>query len=338
MMNGNLLTVMHTDANHAGSKAQNDIRNILNNEGFSNVYLDGEQSKWEKRLFFKTNLKNKISNLDKENPFVVQYPFYMGRLADHEIVKNITENFINSVVIIHDLISLRTEQNEQDIKKEIDKINNFKYVVAHNQEMKKWLIENGCRSEILDLELFDYLSSKCDVEKQGDRNRVFFAGNLGKSNFIYNEIIDSKYHVYGINKKDVAVGFTYEGVVTPEQLAVNLSKENGFGLVWDGADIDFSDQYTKYNNPHKASLYLASGMPIVIWNQSALATFVIKNKVGIVVNSLSEVNQELEKLSVDDYNEMLTNVQIMRNKVLDGGFTKGVLNKLKKATLKDVIH
>lgn len=89
------LTAIHSEANHAGSKAQSDIASILNKNGFLSIYVDAEQTKWEKRLFFRKNMLNKLSKIDENSLFLVQYPFYMGRYADFIITDTITLSLIH---------------------------------------------------------------------------------------------------------------------------------------------------------------------------------------------------------------------------------------------------
>ena len=70
----------------------------------------------------------------------------------------------------------------------------------------------------------------------------------------------------------------YCGQYKPEELPEKL--EGGFGLVWDGDDLGACTgvfgEYMKYNNPHKTSLYLASGLPVIIWEKAAMAKYIEK--------------------------------------------------------------
>ena len=66
-------------------------------------------------------------------------------------------------------------------------------------------------------------------------------------------------------------------------------------------------KYLKINNPHKLSLYLAVGLPVVIWDEAAEAEFVLKENVGFTVKSLYDLPEKLEAVSDNDY-------QIMKKK------------------------
>lgn len=87
-------------------------------------------------------------------------------------------------------------------------------------------------------------------------------------------------------------------------------------------------EYLKMNNPHKASLYLASGFPIIVWSQSALADFVRKNQCGIIVDSLFEIADCLNSIDEEDYQELIKNSKIVGEK-LNGYFLKTALENVK---------
>lgn len=100
----------------------------------------------------------------------------------------------------------------------------------------------------------------------------------------------------------------------------------GFGLVWDGASIDGcvgqSGQYLRYNNPHKLSLYLSSGLPVIIWKEAAEADFVEKQGVGICVDSLKELSAKFEMLDENAYNKYAESVRELSEKLRTGQFGK----------------
>ena len=101
----------------------------------------------------------------------------------------------------------------------------------------------------------------------------------------------------------------YQGAFSPDELPNRL--HGGFGLVWDGDSphtcSGMYGEYLKMNNPHKASLYLASGFPIIVWRQSALAEFVRKNHCGILVDSLFEIADCLNSIDEEDFQELIKN-------------------------------
>ena len=95
----------------------------------------------------------------------------------------------------------------------------------------------------------------------------------------------------------------YCGQYTPEQLPQVL--RGGFGLVWDGDEIQSCSgvygSYLRYNNPHKTSLYLACGLPVIVWDQSAIAEYVVEHHLGLAVRSLEELPRRLQRMDRAEY-------------------------------------
>ena len=116
----------------------------------------------------------------------------------------------------------------------------------------------------------------------------------------------------------------YKGVFNPEELPNKL--EGNLGLVWDG-NYDESDEYvtfkfyTKYNNPHKLSCYIAAGLPVIVWNKSAIADFVRKYNIGYEISNLYEINN----LDFSDYEKKKENVKDLTKKVRNGYFTRKIM-------------
>jgi len=216
-----------------------------------------------------------------------------------------------TVVLIHDIDGLRY-QREEFAKLEMSKLKLFKYMIVHNDNMKKYLEEQGIEAKLISLDVFDYL---CDGEVKENRKTIktvndctlVYAGNLTKekSPFLHQlekDKIKFKFNVYGTGTalEDLREIVDYKGKYPPDELPNLL--EGNLGVVWDGAFNDEDEtfclkNYTKYNNPHKFSMYLASNMPIIIWKKAALADFVFQNNIGIVIESLEDIGDCLNAIS-----------------------------------------
>ena len=143
--------------------------------------------------------------------------------------------------------------------------------------------------------------------------------------------MNQEFNLFGINYQDRhRDNFHYFGSFTPDDLPYNLT--GSFGLVWDGPSSETcAGVYGKYltiNNPHKTSLYLASGIPVAIWKNAALARYVEENGCGITVNSLSELNSVISSLTDEEYNEMKEKAKKTGEKLRLGWYTKQAINKL----------
>lgn len=324
-----VLQVSIGQKNTAGQKAKEDITKILNQQGFENIEVKLKKSRLMKFLFSKFEVKNKFKNIEANDIFVMQYPMY-SRVTTRVIINECSRKRIKKICIIHDLESLRLyKNNPQKIKEELSGLEKFDCLIAHNEVMANWLKEKGITKPIISLELFDYLNDN-KISEVSKKDNLLFAGNLVKSKFLEKWNINKKLTLFGISpSENYPEMIEYKGVKTPEELPKFL--KGSFGLVWDGNSINTNDgiygEYTKYNNPHKVSLYLSCGLPVIMWKEAALAKFISKNKLGLAVSNLQELEVKINDMSDDEYEEFVGNAQKMSTKVRDGFFTKKAINE-----------
>ena len=107
--------------------------------------------------------------------------------------------------------------------------------------------------------------------------------------------------------------------------------EGNYGLVWDGPSADSCEgnygNYLKYNDPHKFSLYRAAGLPVIVWKESALASFVEMYNVGMSISSLSEL-RTLPKIESNEYKSFCNNVRKLTIKIQQGDFLRTAVDKI----------
>jgi hypothetical protein len=87
-------------------------------------------------------------------------------------------------------------------------------------------------------------------------------------------------------------------------------------------------EYLKYNNPHKASLYLASGIPIIVWKESALAEFVEEHKCGISVYALNKLKEQLSSIDIKDYQKIVSFTNKVAGNIVSGKFTEASVSRV----------
>ena len=208
-------------------------------------------------------------------------------------------------------------------------------LIVHNDVMKSYFMsKNVPENKIVVLDIFDYLCNCNDNKKIVFSKNITIAGNLDvqKSPYIglLNTVKNVKFNLYGPNYQndDHLSNICYKGLVKSDLLPDELRE--GFGLVWDGTSIETCEgatgQYLRYNNPHKLSLYLVAGLPIVIWAQAAEASFVQNNNLGICVNSLLELEDALENVTEQKYEEYCDAVKKIRKKLCNGKYMQKAIN------------
>jgi len=330
--------------NNAGSKAIDDCKKILNDNGYKNLDIYFVKKPY---LIFYNLIKLllilicQFFIIKKNSIIIVQYPLKGINTVFRYFIKMLHYKQCFVACIIHDIDSLRYKRSNVEIIKEIQILNAYNAVISHNCKMTAWLKANGLTSGTIDLEIFDYLyfGEKDSIQNNisDNNNSVVFAGSLGRGNFIYHLgkiAIGIKFKLYGsfINLKriDSNENITWMGTFPPDKLIKEL--KGNFGLVWDGDSIDYCDgqmgEYLQYNNPHKASLYIAAGIPVIISSKAAIADFVLKNNIGIIINSIADIKDKLNSMSQDKYNVMLENTNSIAEKVRIGYFFNSALKKL----------
>ena len=115
----------------------------------------------------------------------------------------------------------------------------------------------------------------------------------------------------------------------PDELIKNLTGK--YGLVWDGDSIETCSggkgEYLRINNPHKLSLYLAVGLPVIIWDEAAEADFVLRENVGFAVKSLYELSGKMSDISDYNYEIMKKNAETVGARLRNGEYLTRALKK-----------
>ena len=327
--------------NHAGNKARLDINTVLQETYGTPIEVQEEIvfSSFIQKVKFVLNISNlkaiwHISQMQSKN-IILQYPFYFNPIVKRAQMRMMKKNKV--IFLIHDVDALRNFQ-EARIEEEINELNLAQAVIVHNDIMGKALQKLGLKVPWFSLTLFDYLLPNIPQKVFSKGTVIAFAGNLGKSKFLRNaemETLGLHFNLYGPGFKEEVIKWnnvSYKGSFPPDEVPFKL--EGNFGLIWDGTDVRTCDgptgTYMKYNNPHKLSLYIAAGLPVIVWKQAAVAEFVTTHKIGIVVESLKEISEKFKALPVSEYHEMIMAVKKLQKQIVSGNFTKRCLEAVEK--------
>ena len=327
------------DKHTAGSKATLDCSNILSSIGFKKVDLPI----YAKRSYTGLNILYTVKTIfvlllkmERGSTLLIQYPLLGINKFLRPLAAGIKRMGCRSIVLIHDMDSLRQHGANKSIQAEIDTLNTFDFVISHNKLMTAKLRAEGLCAQTVELDLFDYLFFDGVAVKDLDvkSRSVAFAGNLGKSGFLKHlkELHQVDFNLFGpgFAGEMSALNVKYEGSFPPEELPAMIPA--GFGLIWDGDSIldcrGSKGEYLRYNNPHKASLYIVSGLPLIAPAESAIASLVKEKNIGLTVNSLFELPALLEALSDDAYQDMYNNVQALKKTLSAGGNLVRVIHDL----------
>lgn len=336
-------------------KAKYDVLQIISEMGYKPITINNDSNpssvflKIIKQIKINNELLRKTKKLKKGDILFFQYPLVYSNRSIFYFFTFLYLRFRGVILfsLIHDINSLRfVDKRKIKISKVITQIYeksmfySFNSIIIHNNSMKKYLEKkyNNIENKLFSLEIFDYLSEFDNTKNFYDKNSIAFAGNLSinKSRFIYTLPDRVKINLFGPNfdpSINDSLNNNYKGVFSNDKL-LNEVCSNGYGLVWDGDSISLCTgqrgEYLKYNNPHKASMYLAAGIPIIVWDESALSIFVKKNNCGIVINSLEKIDEIINNISETYYCEMRKKAKEIGEDIKKGNYLRKAINQIER--------
>jgi len=318
----------------AGNKARTDTVRILKAEGYKHIPLF--KSKNPKAVIFFQIVYGCIRTFfsaGRDDEVFLQYPYYPS-VANKVLFKVLrfgrTIKKYRIVLLLHDVVGLRCgDKGKGILLHEVEEFNHLDKIICHNEKMRNALVNAGLCVGYAILGPFDYLCDKNVNSRVSDLLSVAIAGNLSKEKcgYVYQlpELTGVKFKLYGVGYSgDSCRNIEYCGKFAPEDLVNKI--QGAYGLVWDGDSLktcagDFGN-YLRYNDPHKFSLYLAAGIPLIVWDQSALADYVRKYSLGICVSSLERLDDELKAITSEKYQNICECVMKYRKALITGEHLK----------------
>lgn len=338
MANMVLIDVMRPNEYDAGTKARNDVRDILSGMGFEQaVVFNRTHNSAQKLLEVYRAIFHLGSTLNPDDLIVMQYPYNpaIAEVLLKRIRKVREKKKCKLILLVHDVFYLRKDDQYPDIeKKEAAFFNSADGLIVHNDMMAAELRRAGVKTRMISLRLFDYLFQGENADRiPYSRNEIAFAGNLmpKKSGFLYQcgKLAGISFHLYGTNPGELPEIMHYHGSFEPNELPGKM--EGTYGLVWDGPSAESCKgnygEYLKYNCPHKASLYIASGLPVAVWKEAAIAPFIVDQQMGVAISSLAEL-ENLPKPDSDEYRNMLDGVRVYQQKIRNGGMLRTAISEI----------
>lgn len=325
----------------AGSKARDDISTVVSGmDGWASLSIKRRWSTYgvaDKLRAFATvtnDWTRVFRTLSHGDVLLIQFPVSVGpKLAEIPawFIKRMRKLGVKIIFLIHDVEYLRG----MDFAWERRTLSCADVMIVHNESMKTAL-EKYYDIPMTSLEIFDYLS---DGEWSACEEGIDVAGNLDskKAGYVY-QLASEDYGVdinlFGPNfVGDLSGRAIYHGQFPPEKLPVHLKGK--YGLVWDGPSIDTCagsyGEYLKVNNPHKLSLYLSLGKPVIIWDEAAEASFVEQHGVGIAASSIPEALERCRSIAYDDYLCMRHAAEAVGRQLRSGAYTRRAISSALKA-------
>ena len=336
---------------NAGGKARQDICAILSNMGMSElrVRVPLGRGSWDVMGKMRGHREaynrwmSATAGLRQGDVLVIQFPTSAHTLLFPRVMNHLAALGVRVVLLIHDLDSLRpgvpTEEsffgNIRVNREEDYAVAHADVVIAHNPKMANLITQKYCRKPgtVVSLGIFDYLIPhfRKDSESSND-GAVVIAGNLSPRKAGYLSALPQGVHfnLYGLGfEGNDSDGVSYYGAFLPEVLPCVMT--GGYGLVWDGdspSTCSGAGAYLTINDPHKTSLYLAGGLPVITWKDAAIADFIQTEGCGIVVAGLEDIQDSLAAVSKEQYDQMSANVAHVGARLRDGFYTRQAMTNV----------
>lgn len=314
---------------NAGDKAKTDIEAVMDGLGYRNVGLPQSRETNSVKAYFITlaSMLRGISRLHRGDTLVLQYP--LKKYYDF-VVRQACRKGVRVVTVIHDLGSFR--RKKLTVEEEVARLNSSSAIVVHSPAMRDWLKARGVTVPMVVLGLFDYRSATAATPTTAPltrKPRLMFAGSVSPANngWIYRlaeAVPDVDIILYGgdFDESRRRPNLIEKGFVDSDTLIATAEGE--YGVVWYGDSLDEGagplGDYLQYNAPHKTSLYLRAGLPVIIWDKAALAHIVKELGVGICVPSLRHIDRVLATVTPEQYALMRENAAIVSARLARGAF------------------
>lgn len=314
-----ITNILQSPTVNAVDKAKVDIAKIARTRGYNILSIFRYSATGESDEAMHSRVDGITAGVAAGDIVLYQYPSYISIRFDLFFINHMIARGAKIVLFIHDIEYMR--KGISKTFNEIEILNRCDALIVHNSHMEKKLRVFGVKIPMISNYIFDFLQE--ETYKNNDFNReVVLAGSLLKSDYLTKWNYKTRIIAFG-NHDGLKLSDTvdYRGAVAQEELSEKLP--NCFGLSWDSTE-GFKE-YTKYNNPYKLSMYLAMGLPVIVWNRSAIASFVVNNNLGYAIGDLSKLDGLMSELSDGQILNTRNNVRKFGALLRQGFFTKKAL-------------
>lgn len=307
-----------------GGIGNKQIEEILLKNGYQPIHFPSEYDfSWKaklKRLLFLCKI---LAALPGGSSVVFQWPLHARMHVWLVMLLRQLRPSLQIICFLTDINGLK-DNDPYTLQNEIKRFKQLDWFIVHNEAMKAWLLQNHSSAKVALLEFFDYVATP------GSANRlkncvVAFAGYLNKSRFVngLHRVSGITFYLYGSTESisvPSANNVQYKGLQSPESLPMVI--EGAFGLLWDGDSIEglqgvFGD-YNRYISPHKLSLYILAGLPIIAHKESGAASLVARYNIGFAVSSMMEIKEAISATSDEQYEKMRKNCMELAESISKG--------------------
>lgn len=318
------VTPIQGPTDQAVIKPKEDTSVFLANIGFTPLrysrYINNEAN-WE------AEIKGGILAPVKADDIVMpQVPGYAPLTVEDAFVHGTHDRGGKIIGFVHDAEYLRYPQS-YDRKTWVEYLGSYDALMVNTPEERRQIIASGVTIPIVVTGPWGYVQP-IGTRRPHFAKTIHYAGNLveWKGGFMANIPAALDVKLYGSSDGNSELGYdiaaSVERMGSFSQEALALAMDSGFGLVWDENSTHHYNDYALINMPHKLSLYLSLGLPVIAKKGSQVGNFVAANHVGIVVDDLEDLVPVMEAMNEDKYNQPVDLVKPMEDLIRTGRHTQ----------------
>ena len=227
-----------------------------------------------------------------------QYPFSSNV---EKIFNSCCTLNLKTILVVHQVEDLN----------EMIQLNQASRLIVMSHDLKAKLIEQGCYCQLLVREHLDYLINQELVVPTFSKNVILVEDDEILDD--WNDNHSFTLNVYGKKTVQERTHLIYKGEFDLEQTPLKL--EGSFGLVSPHTTID----------SWQVSLYLLTKRPLICFEGTELATFVLEHELGFVISTLDEIEAKLNEISNEDYAYMVDHMTPYSINIASGVYFKQAL-------------
>lgn len=267
-----------------------------------------------------------IAPLTNNDTLIFQSPSWNTIAWDRALMDHLQAYSFKRIIEIEACPPLMSQKWSSLLPAYIDYYNQADALIAPSQKMITFLKARGLKDKPYVLQkMWDHPSPFGNYS--GSKNKVINFIATRPETFI-DQWSDPQINLLVYNNQNQSVQnqqvhtFPYQEDV---DLLLNLRHHGGFGLVW--SEDPSWQHYLSMSASFALSTFLAAGLPVIVPTTNSNQELIKKKKLGLVVNSLAEAKEKVNKVSPQDYQEMTHNVAEFGQLIRDGYFTKRSLTE-----------
>ena len=308
--------------------AQNAVQKIASQLGFRELGIYFYHASAETVEERSRRLDGILASVSMGDVVIFQTPTWNGLEFEREFLSKLKLLNVKIIVFVHDVIPLMFKANEFLMQDYINLYNMADSIILPSEAMKDKQLQQGLNvKKIIFQRMWDH-PHDLDLHEPIFKKEIYFAGNLSRFPELKTWEGTIPLTVFTNEEPFPLSNQVYiAGWKTDEEMLLELSK-GGFGLVWSThQNEDQNLDYYSMNLSYKLSTYLAAGIPVIIPSTLSNSAFIVEQGLGLVADSLEEVNALVEQLSEETYIEMCRRVQYFSFLLSQGFFAKQFLLK-----------